>query len=131
VSRAVLDASALLAFLQDEPGAEQVELALEDGAFVSSVNLAEVVTKLVDAGLDDGEVRLRLNVAGLTVSLFDLDDSYITGLLRRTTRTAGFSLGDRACISLALRLQLPVLTTDNAWQSVSTGATIVLIREPR
>ncbi len=91
----VLDASALLALLNCEPGSERVAAALPDAA-ISSVNLSEVVVKLVDEGGNQSEIRSYLDALGLVIFEFDTELAYQTGFLRPLTRTVGLSLGDRA-----------------------------------
>lgn len=113
----VLDASAILAFLQREKGADIVEGLLPDAA-VSANNLAEVVAKLVDHGVPIDDIEQI--VAAFDFSIVDVgkDDAIGNGLLRAATRNAGLSLGDRSCLVLAQRLALPVLTTDRAWRQL-------------
>ena len=123
----VLDASAILALLNAEPGAEVVEAALP-GAFTSTVNLSETVAKLAERGMPEGLIRVALGEIGLQVIPFDEDLAYQTGLLRVPTRSAGLSLGDRACLALGRRLKLPVLTTDRGWASLDVGVEVRLIR---
>ena len=110
----VLDASAILAFLQREKGSDIVESLLPDAA-VSANNLAEVVAKLVDHGVPIDDIEQI--IAAFDFSIIDVskDDAVANGHLRVATREAGLSLGDRSCLALAQRLALPVLTTDRAW----------------
>ena len=96
----VLDASALLCLLFDEPGADRVEQVLHE-AFVSAANLSEVVAKLIDRGLEGGEALADLRELDFEVVAFDRGQAERAGLLRATTREAGLSLGDRACLALA------------------------------
>ena len=118
MSSSVLDASAALAYLQGESGAGRVEEALAAGAVLSVVNLAEVVTKLAADGLSNEAVRASIGVLRAETAVFDEADALSTGLLRPATRPFGLSLGDRACVALALSRGLPVLTTDRAWQDI-------------
>jgi PIN domain nuclease of toxin-antitoxin system len=127
LSRVVLDASALLALLNAEPGAEEVERAIP-GAVISSVNLSEVVAKLDEAGMPKEAVREALTGIELEVYSFDLDSAFQAGALRRPTRKLGLSFGDRACIALGLRLGLTVLTADRNWGSLEVGAEVRAIR---
>lgn len=122
----VMDASALLVLLNREPGAAQVGEALPE-AVISTVNLAEVIGKLVDAGMPEEAVRGLLEGLSIRVLPFDLGDAYATGLLRATTRRAGLSLGDRACLALAAKLGRPALTTDRAWKRIRSGATVRVV----
>lgn len=110
----VLDASAILTFLQGEKGAETVEELLPD-AVVSANNLAEVIAKLVDHGVPCDDVEKIVAAFDFTVIGVSKEDAVANGLLRAGTREAGLSLGDRSCLALAQRLALPVLTTDRAW----------------
>ncbi len=128
MSSSVLDASALLALINGEPGHQQVRAALLAEAAIGVVNLAEVVTKLVDAGMVELVIRQTLAPLRLEVVQFDAELAYRTGLLRRLTRQAGLSLGDRACLALAQYLALPVLTADRAWQGLQLGVAIQVIR---
>jgi PIN domain nuclease of toxin-antitoxin system len=127
VSRVVLDASALLALLNAEPGSVAVADSLSD-AVISSVNLAEVVGKLADRGMSEGEIRLALGGLGLDVHAFDAGAAYSAGLLRRATSSRGLSLGDRACLALGIALDAPVLTTDRGWKALQVGAKVRVIR---
>jgi PIN domain nuclease of toxin-antitoxin system len=122
-----LDASAVLALLYQEPGHEAVLEAL-DGAALSAVNLAEVVTKLVDNG--DTEDAVRSSLGKLPIRIVAVDDflAYEAGLLRRATRSLGFSLGDRCCLALAKRLGFPALTTDRLWLRPNLDIQVQVIR---
>ena len=120
MSSSVLDASAALAYLQGEAGADRVAEALGAGALLSVVNLAEVVTKLAADGLSNDGVRASMRVLRAETEPFDEADAVSTGLLRPVTRPYGLSLGDRACVALALRSGLPVLTTDRAWREIGS-----------
>jgi ribonuclease VapC len=128
MSSAVLDASALLALLHREPGGEHVEQAVTSGATISAVNLAKVVGKLADAGVPEDAIRAALEPLGLAVVAFDESLALRTGLLRPITRSAGLSLGDRACLALAQHLDLPALTGERNWVNVVPGIDIRLIR---
>jgi PIN domain nuclease of toxin-antitoxin system len=123
---AVLDASALLALLKGEPGAERVAEALERGAYLSAVNLAEVLSKLADWGEDPAEAQARMAQVGLLgaaveVLPFTGEDALEVARLRALTRAHGLSFGDRACLALARRLGLPALTMEGAWAGLDLG----------
>lgn len=120
----VLDASALLAFLNHEPGAQVVGESLP-GAAISAVNLSEVIAKLVDQGTTETALRATLDSLGLTVYSFDTTLAYAAGLLRPSTRAFGLSLGDRACLALAEKLGLPAITADRAWLELPDFAELV------
>jgi ribonuclease VapC len=127
VSETVLDASALLALLQAEPGAERVAAALPRAA-LSSVNLSEVVAKLADGGLPIEAIRASLGALDLDVRSFDEDSAYEAGGLRPATRAHGLSLADRACLALARRLGATALTADRAWIDLEVGVAVEAIR---
>lgn len=131
---AVLDASALLAYLRDEPGAEVVSEAIAGGAAVSAVNLAEVLSRVADRGRDPAALVVRMTERGLlggaiAVESFTTADAVETARLRPLTRKAGLSLGDRACLALARRLEAPALTADLAWSEA--GDLTVELRQIR
>lgn len=128
VSSSILDASAVLALLNQEPGSEQVAMAVTARAAMSTVNVAEVVGKLADAGVPETTIRSTLGVLDLEVIAFDGALAYRAGLLRSVTRAAGLSLGDRACLALAQHLGLPVLTADRSWVGLVPGVDVRFIR---
>jgi PIN domain nuclease of toxin-antitoxin system len=123
----VLDASALLALLGGESGAELVAAALPQ-ATISAVNLSEVVAKLAEAGMAEGAIRQALRGLGLEIVPFDEEQAYEAGLLRPSTKGIGLSLGDRGCLNLARRLNLPALTADRTWARLVPGARVRVIR---
>ncbi len=130
---AVLDASALLSYVRWEPGADRVERAVGSGALISAVNWAETLSRLSDLGLDLDLVERTLRRHGLLgealeVVAFDAAQAHEAARLRKTTRHAGLSLGDRACLALGLSRGLPVLTADRAWSRLSLKVRIVQIR---
>jgi PIN domain nuclease of toxin-antitoxin system len=123
----VIDASALLAMLQDEPGSDRVVEALPD-AVISTVNIAEVVAKLCDKGFEQGQARETLELLSLNIVDFDLPQAVAAGGLRHATRAFGLSLGDRACLALAVRSGASAMTTDQAWAQLKIGISVDLIR---
>ena len=123
----VLDASALLALLNREPGHEEVAQTIPRAA-ISAVNLSEVVAKLTEGGMPGEAIRESLEGLALEVHAFGRDLAYDTGLLRTATKSRGMSLGDRACVALGQHLDLPVLTTDSAWEGLEVGVDVRLIR---
>ncbi len=132
-AQSVLDSSALLAYLGDESGADIVETALMQGAVMSAVNWAETLSKLAERRQDPDEVTHRLTTQGLlntALYIQPLDECLACEIakLRLPTRSFGLSLGDRACLTLALQLQLPALTSDSAWADLRIGVSIRLIR---
>ena len=123
----VFDSSAVLAIAFEEEGAEVAAAAL-DGASMSAVNASEVVAKLVDLGSAEDEARAALGVFGLQIRPFDETLAIAAGLMRAATRRHGLSLGDRACLTLALRERSRVLTADRAWLNLDLGVDVALIR---
>ncbi len=120
-------ASALLAMLQAEAGADRVE-ALLDGSVVSTVNWTEVIQKAQARGVDTTGLAHELIGAGLQIVSFDLAAAERGGLLWADTWGQGLSLGDRACLAAALERGLPVLTADRAWTELNLGVTVESIR---
>jgi ribonuclease VapC len=127
VSEIVLDASALMAVLREEPGAATVEAVL-DHAAISAVNLSEVQAKLVERGTTAELAWSSLIDLDLEVIDFDLSQAKVTGDLRSLTRAQGLSLGDRACLALAQVLGLPAMTADRAWAGLAVGIEIRTVR---
>lgn len=108
----VVDASALLAFLQGETGAARVEEVLDE-AVVGAANWSEVAQKVRAAGADWGVASGLLLSYRLRVEPVSLRDAEAAA--KSWKRGSGLSLGDRLCLALAGRLDLPVLTADRAW----------------
>ena len=123
----VIDASALLALLNAGPGAKTVAAILEAGARVSAVNLAEVVGKLADYGMNDDDIGETLDNLGLWVEAFTEEQALATGALRASTRKAGLSLGDRACLALATVTGSVAVTADRRWTNL-TAVELEVIR---
>jgi len=123
----ILDASAVLALLNAEPGASVVAGAVSDAA-ISAVNLSEVVAKLIEGGMPAEAVRETLQELELEVISFDAHQAYEAGLLRISTRSLGLSFGDRGCLGLAQRHGVPVLTTDRNWSRLDAGIEVHLAR---
>ncbi|WP_157015132.1 type II toxin-antitoxin system VapC family toxin [Mesorhizobium xinjiangense] len=123
----VLDSSVVLAFLFKEAGAEKAREYFRD-AFVSSVNVTEIVAKQIDKGLSPEMAALRCDGLSLGVKAFDLELARLAGKLRAGTRHKGLSLGDRACLALAIRENATALTADRKWADLNVGCKIELIR---
>jgi ribonuclease VapC len=131
----VLDASALLALIQDEAGASDVEEAIAAGAAISSVNFAEVLTKLGETGTEPGTAAAEIAraiegaEAALRVEPFVSEDAIEAARLRPRTRASGLSLADRAYLALAARYEVPALTADRSWSGLTeAGVAVELIR---
>jgi len=127
MASAILDSSAILAVLNDEPGADLV-IAIMDDALVSTVNYAEVVAKLVERGSTAIEAQSALQSLALTTMDFDIALAQRTGVLRRETMNRGLSLGDRACLALAEREGAAAMTGDRSWVGAVASVEIRLIR---
>ena len=114
----VLDASAVLALMDAEPGEDAVAAVLP-GALLSSVNLAEVVSKLAERGMPAAQAHADALALGIEVVAFDGDLALDAGALRPLTRAAGLSLGDRCCLALARSRHAAVLTTETRWEPMA------------
>jgi len=124
----VLDVSAVLALPQNKAGAER-DAALLSGGAMSAVNLSEVVAKLTDHGMPADDIREALDGLPLDVHAFDREATFVAGELRRVTRHAGLSLGDRACLASAVHLGVSAVTADRAWAALADAiAPVTLIR---
>jgi PIN domain nuclease of toxin-antitoxin system len=123
----VLDASAVLALLNGEPGAAMVKEQLPD-AVISVVNLVEVGTKLIDNGMSFEAAQEAIELLELAIEEFDLSLAELAIQLRPATKGVGLSLADRACLALAVRLEAVAMTADKVWASVNVGCQIELIR---
>jgi PIN domain nuclease of toxin-antitoxin system len=126
-SKIVLDASALLALINQEAGSEKVAAVIST-ACMSSVNVAEVVSKLMDKAFREVEIREIFWALKLLIIPFDEEQGFIAGLLRADTKSLGLSLGDRACLSLAIQQKWSVLTADRVWAGLQLGLNIQMIR---
>ncbi len=117
----VLDASALLALLLREPGADRVKAAL-DGAAMAVVNLAEVVSHYAKLGAARPDIEALLRPLPIRAAPVDATLSYDAGMLRRITLERGLSLGDRYCLALARREGVPALTAERRWPEIAGAA---------
>ncbi|MGI9284197.1 MAG: PIN domain-containing protein [Pseudomonadales bacterium] len=125
---ALLDASALLALINVEPGADQVEKVLADVA-ISTINAAEVASKLNEFGWSPDEFAPLFHHLRLDILSFDLDTALASGQLRSTTNKLGLSLGDRAYIATGLSTHYRILTADKSWHQLKIrGISIKRIR---
>lgn len=117
MTSAVLDASAVLALIREEPGSNKVIEHVGRGA-ISAVNLQEVVKELLLSGLDEPVIRELLGELRLDVRSHDADAAYAAAALHQHTKEFGRGLGDRSCMALALSLGVPALTADREWRKV-------------
>lgn len=125
----VLDASALLAYVFGETGADVVEQQLSESV-MHTVNWAEVLSKLAERGLMPEDALAQMDEAGIT-QLLRIDPGTPTDaaeVARLLTRMGDLSLGDRYCLALGRRLQIPVVTADQAWTRLALDLDIQCIR---
>lgn len=127
MSEHVLDASALLALMLGERGAERV-LETLPGAVIGAVNLAEAVAKLQERGVPDAEIDRDIAELDLPVIPFDAAQAMAAGKLRVRTRRRGLSLGDRACLALAAARGVRAITLDRGWAGLDVGADVIVAR---
>ena len=124
----VLDASAVLAVIQHERGEERLTSDVLSRGVISTVNLAEVQSKLVKNGYSPAQGWDDTLKLVPSVEPFTLDQAKIAGDLIATTEKYGLSLGDRSCLALAIALNAPVYTTEQLWRNLKVGVPIHVIR---
>lgn len=131
----ILDASAMLALLQGEPGASAVIETIEAGAAISTVNLSEVLAKLAERGEHVRSTMATIRQAvdradgGLRIESFTEEDGIEAADLRPRSKSQGLSFGDRACLALAARFEVPAVTADRDWADLpAVGVAVKLIR---
>ncbi|MFZ0217349.1 MAG: PIN domain-containing protein [Candidatus Dormiibacterota bacterium] len=123
----VLDASAVLALVHDEPGADGVAAEL-DGAVLGAANLDEVMGKLVDVGADARQARALLAAAGVKIEPVQAGDAVLAAALRALPRGRALSLGDRCCLALTVRSRpAEVLTADRLWSELELPIRVRLV----
>ncbi|MBT9331090.1 type II toxin-antitoxin system VapC family toxin [Paracidobacterium acidisoli] len=127
MSKIVLDASAILAVIAQEPGADLI-LAHIGSTVASTVNLAEAQSKLVHDGAPKDDAWEDILTVVQEVISFDAEQAKLAGALRTQTRSLGLSLGDRACLALAISIGAPVYTADRIWKKLRLGIPIHVIR---
>jgi len=127
-SKVVLDSSVMLAIVHREPGFEKLTPELLAQAAASTVNLAETQTKLVSAGWTAEEAWEDATSPVHEIVEFTPEHARTTGSLIAETRPYVLSLGDRACLALALSLNAPVYTADRSWKNLKLGVRIHVIR---
>jgi PIN domain nuclease of toxin-antitoxin system len=128
MNEVVFDASAMLALLHHERGEDKLTADVLERSVASAVNLAEVHSKLVrNGGAPDIAWRDALSSVN-SVEPYTSDHARIAGALAKATRSLGLSLGDRSCLALAIALDAPVYTTEQAWRNLKVGIPIHVIR---
>ncbi len=128
MSRIVLDASVLLAVLNGEPGANKLTPQLLNAATSSTVNLAEVQSKLVSRGINPEDAWEATLSPIREAAVFTDQQAKIAGSLVARTSALGLSLGDRACLALGIALKAPVYTADRSWKNLKLGIRIHVVR---
>lgn len=128
MNEVVLDASAILAILDREPGAEKLSLTLLSDAVASAVNLAEVQTVLVKRGIPPDEAWSDACSPIREIVAFDGEQAKAAGSLAVQTRSLGLSLGDRACLALGILRGAPIYTADRVWKKLKAGVEVRFLR---
>ncbi len=124
----VMDASALLALMQGEKGSNVVDqLIQEQECIASSVNMAEVGTKLIDKGLAPAQLTRTLKELNVQSIDFDLEQATLCASLRLSTKHVGLSLGDRACLALTQLVKGTAVTGDSAWSDVAAAVDVKVL----
>ena len=123
----VVDASAVLAAIQDEQGGEYVKKHI-DQCVISAVNWSEVLQKLSSSGSEVEKIDAYLNALGLRVVDFTEDDGRISASLWASSKSLGLSLADRACLATGLRLKTKIITADRVWKKLEIKSQIHFIR---
>ena len=118
MSRFILDSSAILAFLNQESGAEYVERLIPDSKMYA-VNVAEVLTRSIELGHTNESARESFAMLGLEIIDFDERHAARAAELRAVTRHLGLSLGDRSCLACAILHDATAITADRQWKSLS------------
>ena len=123
----VLDASALLAYFFQEPGADRVKTALPS-AMIGAANYAEALIRVGRMGGDVDAAIAGFDILAIPIVPVTREHAIMAAKLHPLTKQAGLSLGDRLCLALAIEQDAPVMTTDRAWASLPHGANVVVIR---
>jgi PIN domain nuclease of toxin-antitoxin system len=123
----VLDASALLALLNEEPGKDLVPEAIGDCS-ISAVSYCEMIGKLIDAGVPDDDARETVELLNIEIVDFDAEPAVQAASLRLATKSFGLSLGERCCLALGVARKATVLTSERAWSKLRMGLRVKVIR---
>ena len=127
MKRRVVDTSAIMAILLDEPG-QDIAAKLASGGLLSSVNFAEILTKCVEKALPPDVARIYVRDANIEIVAFGAEDALVSAVLFAKTRKGILSLGDRACLATAIPRKATVVTADRAWATLDLPCPIELIR---
>lgn len=128
MSGSAIDASALIALLRSEPGADVVMQHLR-GASLSAVNLCEVLEKAPKSDHNTDRILALLHNWQVEIVSFDVDQAIVSSQLKsRIDSKADISFADRACLALAVSRSIPAVTADRVWNSLAIGVNVVLIR---
>jgi ribonuclease VapC len=127
LSKSVLDASALLALVQDEPGAENVR-PLIPLAMISAVNYCETVQRLRRGGMPIESVSMILTPLVPDPIAFDKETAYVAASIHEKTRGQGLSFGDCACLALAIMRGVPAVTAEQKWDQCQVDVQVIRIR---
>jgi ribonuclease VapC len=130
MSACVIDTSAIMAYLNQEKGADTSEDWLDQGAAISALCIQETMANLVRRDIDHASALEMIEALGLDVHSLDFALAVDGGALIAVTRSKGLSDGDRACLSLARKLELPAATADRVWAGIAdeVGVEVVLVR---
>jgi PIN domain nuclease of toxin-antitoxin system len=127
MTQAVLDASAILAFLQNEPGEQVVGKALGE-AVMSAVNASEVVAKLISRGMPAETAIDSVSILGVEIVPFGMDEAWDAARLTQAGKPLGLSFADRSCLALAQKLGARALTADRRWSALTDVVDVEVIR---
>ena len=127
MTRRILDTSVIMAIVLGEAGQENAA-RLAPGSLLSSVNLAEIITKCVEKAVPFEVAQRYIGESGIDIVGFDADQAVLAGELFKRARKGVLSLGDRACIATAVRLGATVVTADRVWAELDLPCEIELIR---
>lgn len=123
----ILDASAMLALIFDETGAEIVAPQARTSRILS-VNFSEVLQRVISIDGNPERAEEAADRLEIGIVLFDRRLARITAELREKTSFMGASFADRACLALGLVTRLPILSSDQDWRKLDLGIDIRMIR---
>lgn len=127
MSKVVLDASALFALLDQEKGADKVKSYINQSV-MSSVNYAETIMLLLRSGHSLEQAETIIKSVLFDIIDFNSEQAQLAAVIRVDGKHCGISLGDSACLALAVYLNVPVLTADTVWKKLKLDLDIIFIR---